>query len=111
VLPGNSINDMYSTIDFELDLARNFRGDPLDDDVRVLIKHYLQHPSIEAWDELSHQVIMSVPNLKVTFWGAVTIVDPAFQRVRNSVGNGRYEPWQAFPPPAVLLEALRYATH
>lgn len=67
-------------------------------DSRRRIQRFLNHPSVEAWDEI-HGILITP---RTTVWQAVKSIDPAFP----SIGRKRGE-WSAIPLPLTVMRAIR----
>lgn len=98
-----------NAIDLELEMARNEWGEPLTNEAASLIKVYLVSPSLSLWSTIANTVVACQP--LIPLWSAVCAVDPSFQRSCRTLPDGRIEGWREYPSPAMVREALRFATH
>lgn len=102
-----SAND--NSIELELELARNEWGQPLSREAVNLIRVYLVSPSLNLWSTIANTVVACQP--LIPLWSAVAAVYPDFQRSCAVLPDGRVEGWREYPSPAMVREALRFATH
>ena len=85
------------------------RGEPLDDETKQRIYHYLAEPSATGWSDISGIMVNS---RMLTLWQAVRKVDPPFPATgrRYELGTGRVmKEWERIPHPELVLKAIEHA--
>src|SRR5512135_3070860 len=100
-------------IDYELNLASDFSGNPLTEDTKRRLRKVVNHPTIKNWED-AHGIILNSAYLSgCTLWQSVIAVDPSFPRVgRQTDEKGHVlREWERVPDTDTLILAIKYASH
>ena len=99
-------------IDLELGLASNMLGQ-ITGEVRLRLKAVVENPTEENWDD-THGIILNKRSMRCgTLWQAVLAVDPTFPQVGPTTDEKgrRLSGWRRVPDRALLIRAIKFATH
>ncbi len=99
-------------VESDLDMATCMFG-RISDENREKIVRLHDEPTAETWDEANGIILAFGEGVMLTLWQAVLAVDSTFTRTGRATdleGNVLRE-WARVPEPAIVRQALAYATH
>lgn len=99
----------------ELDLARNWFG-KLAPDIRKSLQKVVDNPTVRNWEDALEIIVCA--DERMTLWEAVVALDQSYEDMwpietwdPETSRVTRISGWKKIPPRALLVAALRYATH
>jgi len=101
--------DWKSALKRDLFMGRNGLGEPLTPDCRSRLFRAAENPTEPNWGSASGIIVGG----GLTLWQAIMDIDPTFPSVgpKHDANGTRTSSWSRVPTRALILAAIRYATH
>src|SRR5579875_1465877 len=97
------------SLEDDLNLARNAKGEPLKEATKADIRSLVEEPTIERWERCCNVILRGGADVEtITLWKAVCEVDPAFpvSAPHDEAGN---RVWEQIPTGRTIRRAIRWA--
>lgn len=97
------------TLDEDLGLARNAKGEPLKESTKADIRMLVERPDPGGWDKCSTVILRGGDDVeKITLLKAVCEVEPAFPTTASQDAEGN-QFWEQIPTALTIRRAVRWA--
>ncbi|HXF33527.1 MAG TPA: AAA family ATPase [Candidatus Acidoferrales bacterium] len=97
------------TLDEDLSLARNAKGEPLKEATKADIRALIDQPDTARWEKCSTVILRGGEDVEtLTLWKAVCEVEPAFP-VTASHDEAGNRIWEQIPAGRTIRRAIRWA--